>query len=249
MKYKSLVLSSLGVLPGVAGGIHIAPANAQPATAQDRVFSWTGYYVGAHLGGIWDKSDASANLPGSGTSNYCWNFDCSFKNKQTASGIMGGAQIGYNFQTGNIVFGVEADISATSAKKTATRGSDATYDWSASRTGIDALGTARLRLGYAFDRSLFYATGGLAYGKVRNTHQSYQTTYSWSERTGWQAGWTLGGGLEYALAPNWSLKVEGLYYDLGKQNHVSTDGFGSAFGLSDRTTGAVVRAGLNYLFR
>ncbi len=78
------------------------------------------------------------------------------------------------------------------------------------------LGTARSRIGYAFDRWLPYITGGVAYGDFKMTPPAPDT---YTDR--WSAGWTLGGGLEYAIAGPWSVKLEYLYFDLGKQRCAS----------------------------
>jgi outer membrane immunogenic protein len=178
-----------------------------------------------------------------GANNWCLAFDCSLAPSETAVGFLGGVQIGYNFQSGNFVYGLEADFGLSTAKKTQTTFTGG-YNWSTD-TGIDAFGTARLRLGYAFDRAMVYGTGGLAYAKVRDSLQG-DTGYAWSG-TSWRAGWTAGGGVEYAVNRNWSVKGEALYYDLGSQDLVST-GSGAAVGWHDHTTGWVARMGLNYLF-
>src|SRR5262249_1668108 len=130
--------------------------------------------------------------------SYCWTNNCSFSNSQTAVGVLGGVQIGYNFQNGMWVYGVEFDFDGSSASKTTTsvypRG--LLTDAATQKTGIDALGTARLRLGYSFDRTLVYATGGLAYGHSLNSFLAgslITPAYTWSN-TGWRAGYTVGGG-------------------------------------------------------
>jgi len=242
MKFKPLALSSLGLIPAA-----LAPAGAADLPAKAPVTakyapSWTGFYLGVNGGYISDTAKFANNDLGT----YCW-ISCSFNDKQSATGGLLGGQIGYNFQfKNNIVIGWETDFAWSSAKKT-TSGSTGSYDWT-NETGLSSFGTSRLRLGYAFDRLFMYGTGGLAFGNVRNRHQA-DNSYTWSDRAGFKAGWTAGGGLEYALNPNWSIKAEGLFYDLGKSNHFSIDGDGYTYGLSDRTTGAVGRVGVNYMFR
>jgi outer membrane immunogenic protein len=259
MRYKPFLLSPLGLVvaaynPATAADLPTAPrrmpAKAPPVVAPYAP-AWAGWYIGVHAGVIADESKQNGYLPNELVNdNYCWAFDdCDFSNKQRAIGFLGGGQIGYNFQAGSTVFGFEADISWSSAKKTET-GSQGLYDWTA-KTGPEVFGTARLRLGYAFDRALVYATGGLAYAKLRNTFQN-DTGYTWSEGDDWRLGWTVGGGIEFALGSNWTIKGEGLYYDLGKQDHVSNGfefGETQAAGLQDKTTGFVGRIGLNYIFK
>jgi len=255
MKYKALVLSPLGLIPT---GMHTADAADLPVKAP-QVTSWTpswaGLYAGVNLGVIADQSSQTAFRATGVSFPYCWANDCNFSNKQTATGVLGGVQLGYNFQSGRVVYGIETDIALSNAKKTTTAlvgGVGGLFgNWTA-ETGVRALGTTRLRIGYAFDRTLVYATGGIAYANMRNTFQGGNGAgfaFNWSN-TGWRVGYALGGGLEYAFTRDWSVKAEGLYYDLGRKDHISIDQFATpdGQGLSDRMTGVVGRLGLNYLF-
>jgi outer membrane immunogenic protein len=218
--------------------------------------SWLGFYVGAHVGGISARSSLGAFLPSSApfaSQNYCWLRDCNFNAAPNATGVLGGLQIGYNFQTANFVYGVELDYGLSSAKKSSS-GTNPTFSYSyAADTGIKSMATARLRLGYAFSNDMMiYATGGLALADVRDSFlhiRSIGGAYSWSD-TKWRAGYAVGGGLEYMFARNWSVKGEGLYYDLGKKKHESLSPVvgGVSAGLTDKMTGVIGRIGLNYLF-
>ena len=171
---------------------------------------------------------------------------------ESATGVLGGGQIGYNFQSANWVYGVETDFDFSSARKSvsALNGYAFSGNWTA-KTGISDFGTARLRLGYAFDRALVYATGGLAYANVVDTFQAGNSApggYAWSG-TGWRTGYTIGGGVEYLLSQNISVKGEALFYDLGKDNHVDGGGpLGAYAGVGDHMTGVLGRIGINYLF-
>src|SRR5262245_2339965 len=264
MKYKPLLLSPLGLIP----------AGAQPADAADMAVkapppavtytpTWAGFYVGAHLGAIFDHSKQTGFFPnGGGLNNYCWGgtlATCDFSHSQTATGVIGGVQIGYNFQSGRWVFGPEIDFSGTSARKTVV-GPNSTVvnsdfgNWTG-ETGGEEIGAARLRVGYAFDQALVYATGGLAVANMVNKFQASDRTvtgpYSWSE-TGWRAGFAVGGGVEYMVNRNWSVKGEALYYDLGDKDHISTrifapSGIASNFAVTDHMTGVIARIGVNYL--
>jgi outer membrane immunogenic protein len=187
-------------------------------------------------------------VPNTAFNDWCVGFDCTISPNRNATGVLGGLQIGYNFQNGAWVYGVEADIDLSSAekKKTTTTNNGTAYTWT-TKTGIEALSTARLRLGYAFaPQTMVYATGGLALAKVRDTFQG-DTGYAWSSSVNWRAGWTLGGGVEQKLAGAWSVKGEALFYDLGEKDLVSTGG-GAAVGFHDRMTGFAARIGLNYAF-
>jgi len=167
------------------------------------MYSWAGPYLGGNIGWAWGSVDNNLTKP---------------------SGFVGGAQAGYNWQTGPWVFGVEGDIQATGA-------SDTFAPWKFSNPWF---GTVRGRAGYAFNNILFYGTAGLAFGELRGE------TFGLSE-THTNAGWTAGLGAEFGFAPNWSAKLEYLYVDLNDSNFVVTGVHnGYRFGL--------LRAGVNYHF-
>jgi outer membrane immunogenic protein len=167
------------------------------------VYSWAGPYLGGNLGWNWGSVDNNPTKP---------------------SGFVGGAQAGYNWQTGPWVFGVEGDLQATGA-------SDTFAPWKFSNPWF---GTVRGRAGYAFSNILFYGTAGLAFGELQG--QTFGLTESHTN-----AGWTVGLGAEFGFARNWSAKVEYLYVDLNDSNFVITGAQnGYRFGL--------VRAGVNYHF-
>jgi len=215
---KKLLLASVGMLAlGVASASaadisrRVAPAPAQAVYVAP--FSWTGAYVGINGGYGWGNSSFSTPFP-SGS------FD-------TSGGLVGGT-LGYNWQVNQIVFGLEGDIDASWIKGSGTCGG------LSCQTKNTWLGTARGRLGYAVDRFLPYVTGGLAVGDINNTI----TGIGSANET--KAGWTAGGGLEYAFNGPWSVKAEYLYVDLGR---------GGAIGGSNaKFQTNIVRAGLNYRF-
>jgi outer membrane immunogenic protein len=143
-------------------------------------------------------------------------------------GIEGGLQAGYNWQSGPWVFGVEGDIDASWIKGSGTCGGltcETKNTW---------LGTVRGRLGYAIDRFMPYVTGGLAVGDIKNNISGIGSA------SDTKAGWTVGGGLEYAFNGPWSAKVEYLYVDLGRG--------GAIAGSDAKFQTNIVRAGLNYRF-
>jgi len=166
-------------------------------------YSWAGPYLGANLGYAWGSVDNNQTKP---------------------SGFSGGAQAGYNWQTGPWVFGVEGDIEATGA-------TDTFAPWKFSNPWF---GTLRGRAGYALSNILFYGTGGLAFGDLRGE------TFGLSE-SHTNAGWTAGVGAEFGFAQNWSAKVEYLYVDLANSNFTIT-------GASNGYRFGLVRAGVNYHF-
>jgi outer membrane immunogenic protein len=199
--------------------------------------NWTGFYVGIAGGYGWGKAEQSDSFPfNSGTYN-------------TSGGLIGGT-LGYNWQSGATVFGVETDLSYADIKGS-TIGTDPASGNCAvpanpnCESTIRALGTARGRLGLAWQNLLPYVTGGLAYA---NLHGAEGVTGTGGSGSKWVPGWTIGAGLEGILAPNWSVKAEYLYVDLGR-HEVFTDVFGGVpTPESLRETAHIVRVGVNYRF-
>ncbi|HMJ45430.1 MAG TPA: outer membrane protein [Pseudolabrys sp.] len=214
---KRILLASVGLLAlGVASASAADIQRAMPAKAPVYVapiYNWTGFYVGINGGGGWGHSDFSA--PFTGSSNM-------------SGGLVGGT-FGYNWQMNQVVLGLETDIDWSNI-----RGSSACGFGFSCETKNTWLGTFRGRLGYAADRFMPYVTGGLAYGGVKTSVAGF------GDSSTSKAGWTLGGGVEFAIAGPWTAKVEYLYVDLGRTSSVL--GSDASF----RTN--IVRAGLNYRF-
>ena len=220
-----------------------APARYVPAVAP--VYNWSGVYIGINGGyafGSTDWSSPGAGIVGTGTFN-------------TNGGLVGGTA-GFNFQSGQIVYGIEgdwdwADISGSSSNTTSTidpAGICGTAGALACRyqTSSNWLSTIRGRVGYAFDRVMIYATGGGAAGDVKATFSNPNTGFTGSTNsTEW--GWTAGGGIEAALTENITAKVEYLFVDLQNGNCSPTIcGGGTAVPVS--FDASIVRAGLNFKF-
>jgi outer membrane immunogenic protein len=189
---------------------------AQPARAGD--LSYPPYTVNQPLNAFsWAGPYLGGNL------GYDWGTVSN--NPTRPSGLVGGVQGGYNFQNGPWVFGIEGDLEAT--------GADDTFaPWKFSNPWF---GTVRGRGGYAFSNILFYGTAGLAFGELRGE------TFGGLSESHTSAGWTLGAGAEFGLAPNWSAKIEYLYVDLSESTFAIT-------GVSNGYRFGVVRAGVNYHF-
>jgi outer membrane immunogenic protein len=185
--------------------------------------SWAGFYVGVNVGGAW--ADLKTTEPG----------DNSWKNQP--SDVFGGGQIGYNFQRGNFVFGPEIDLGVLGLSGTATNPKDTgpIGDYSTLHSGFYADVTGRL--GYAFDRTLVYAKGGYAYLDRGVSNKDFGKTVTTSSLD----GWTLGGGVEYKIAPAWSVKAEYQYFDFG-----SFSLFPNGELFNNSLTVQTVKAGLNY---
>jgi outer membrane immunogenic protein len=183
-------------------------------------FSWTGFYVGLNAGYGFGKADWSGG--GVAATN--------------PKGFLGGGQVGYNLQTGYWVWGLEADFDYNGMKGDATDSGTCAFSCETKSTWF---GTARGRIGYAgWDRWMPYLTGGAAFGDIKMTN-----TFGSAKET--KIGWTLGGGVEYALWSNWSTKLEYLYADLGS---ASCDAATCGLASDVKYTANIVRLGVNYRF-
>ena len=200
--------------------VYKGPAPVYEAPA----FSWTGFYLGINGGYGFGKSDwSSAATTGS----------------INPQGALVGATVGYNWQTGSWVLGAEADADATWISGNTTGGTGLCAGGTGCDTHNTWLGTARARIGYAWDRVMPYVTGGGAFGAVK------MSPNTGGGESGTKFGWAAGAGLEYAYKGAWSAKLEYLYTDLG----TATCG-ASSCGVDTEVTykANIVRAGLNYRF-
>src|SRR5947208_11683378 len=180
-------------------GSHAPYTVNQPLNA----WSWAGPYLGGNIGYGWGSVDNGGAKP---------------------SGFSGGVQGGYNWQSGAVVFGLEADIHASGAN-------DTFAPWKFSNPWF---GTVRGRVGYALNNVLFYGTGGLAFGELRGQVPGLSESHT-------SAGWTAGVGAEFGFAPNWTAKIEYLYVDLSDSRFAIT-------GMPNGTQFGLVRLGVNYRF-
>jgi outer membrane immunogenic protein len=188
------------------------PLKAAPAYVPPAV-SWAGWYIGAHAGVNWQQAHSS--------SSYTSAF--SSVDRTTSTGFIGGGQIGYNWQSGNFVFGIEADGSWLSNKGSAF---DPIQDYSASNK-VQWLATVRPRFGLAVGNTMAYVTAGAAFGGVKNKVEysaSGPTPFSSVSESKTRFGWAVGGGIEHMWTRNWTIALEGLFVDLGRKsvNHVNT---------------------------
>ena len=269
MKFAKVLAAAL--LASTAAGSAFAadlPSRKAPVVyaAPAPIFTWTGFYIGLNAGYTWSDrnvislftTDTGIGGFGAGQLNGAFPFTVASKR----DGFIGGGQIGYNWQMGAAVFGLEADIQGIAASKTNVGYFVPVAGWAPTFSNysrsLDWLGTVRGRLGFTIaPQFLLYGTGGLAYGGT--TLGFAATGPTWgppmavaTNLSKISVGWTAGVGAEYAFSNNWSAKVEWLYYDLGRQ---TTNTVAYVYGanlttgaVSARTSGHVVRAGLNYKF-
>jgi outer membrane immunogenic protein len=182
----------------LAGGTALAadlPSEKGPpvyAPPPPPAFSWSGVYLGGQVGYGWGTT--SVRDPGGSAPNLSQN------------GVIGGVHIGYNYQVSQFVFGLEGDVNGADIRDS---NSFNALNYSV-RENIDA--SIRGRVGYAFDRVLIYATGGGAYGSF---HTGFNDGVTFDSFNSGRVGWTVGGGLEYAIDNNWSVRAEYRYTDYG----------------------------------
>lgn len=210
-----LVLASFVSGAAVAADMR-APVYKAPPAPLPPVNIWSGFYIGA-MGGYASQESTTVN-----------GVDLSL------DGGFAGGTIGYNWQTGQFVFGLEADAAWTDIKESAA----------ALGVAVDARvrtwGTVRGRIGMAFDTVLLYATGGYAWADNRINIAVPALAIAASD-SNFHHGWTVGAGLEWMFAPKWSFKAEYLYRDFGGENYfngVFPGGFDSgSFGFHSAQVG------------
>jgi outer membrane immunogenic protein len=228
-RFAVLVLLSIaGASPVVAADL---PLPSPPRYDIDAPYAhWGGAYLGLN-GGF-----------GSGSSQ--WRQGLILTNVFTNDGFLLGGTIGFNYPVSAVLFGVEGDLDWStlngSVGTCAVNGAGAP---AACETKNNVLGTVRARMGYAFDRTLIYVTGGAAVGNFQ-TGLNPPATFDATAKVGWAAG----AGLEYALSESWSAKAEYLFVDLGTASCTSAANCGSAAGASVTLTENLVRGGFNYRF-
>lgn len=200
-----------------------APLVSAPA------FTWAGLYLGANVGAGWGTKEWASTSVLTQT-NYGMN------------GALAGGQIGYNWQAGWVVLGVEADANWADLKGKGSIWASTYYT-----SKVDSLGTIVGRIGGTFDRALLYVLAGGAWAHQKDTF-TIPSVYGTSS-TDFRWGWTLGGGVELAFTPQWSGKIQYNYLDFGTNATTfidPRDGRGFTLDLTQRIH--TVKVGLNYHF-
>jgi outer membrane immunogenic protein len=266
-KISTLLCAAAAVVaisaPAAAADMRMPVKAAPPVVA---VFNWTGFYIGVNGGGAFGTSEDAVITERDNTGALVvgapWTGSGNFGAVELSGGF-GGGQLGYNWQApgSNWVWGIETDFQGSSIKgdtvatlpyiglASVTAGASNKVEW---------FGTLRGRIGVAFDRVLLYATGGLAYGNSK-------ASIVWADNSGagfiaaaaddsTRVGWVAGAGVEWAFAPNWSLKGEYQYIDLGSRTisapETTLGGLPTVFNVSTdvRTDFHTGRIGVNYRF-
>lgn len=197
-------------------------APAQSPVSPVAMHVWSGGYIGANFGYAW--GDASATALGITASD---DYD----------GWLAGVQSGYNWQSGNIVSGIELDFQGTDIGEKVTE-----PGVGSASTELHWLATARARIGYAFGNIMPYVTGGFAAAENEIEFTVFGAGSAADSKM--HLGWTAGGGIEALLSPRWSVKGEYLFVDLGEETY-----FPAALGgIEADGNFHIARIGLNYRF-
>ena len=221
----ALIVLAAGV-PAIAADLGARPYGNAPAYAAP-IYHWTGFYIGGHAGGGFSGDNSFNGLVLS-------NYDARF---------LGGVQLGADYQfAGNFIVGVEGQYSWLSSNGIPSI-FPAGFVYSNNQRG---LGSVTGRLGYSWGPALFYVKGGYAYSDYNESLTFAGVPQAFALNSSHHDGYTVGAGLEYMFAQNWSGKVEYQYYDFGKTNFV-TPAVLTAFG-STRNDEHTVKAGINYRF-
>ncbi len=228
----AICVASAAVQAADLGGM-LAPPDYPPPLV------WAGPYVGANAGYASSDTDDQLALRGDQPTGL------------SSDGGFAGVQVGYNFQLSRYVLGVETEFDGANIGSSVH---DLVWgDNFSSR--LRYFGALRGRLGYAFDRTLIYIDGGLAYGGLSSNVNGPVLTGSPYNFSGVAVGYILGGGVEYALTNNWSLRAEYQFMDLGKNDPTNAAGApysaiaGGSWATVNHDAFHIFRVGVNYSFK
>jgi outer membrane immunogenic protein len=238
-------ITALSVLLGASVGANAAdmrmPVKAPPPAPLP--FSWTGFYIGGNLGGAWTNTNITEA-----------NFGLTFNNGNNAVFVAGG-QVGFNYQVGSVVFGVEGDFDWAANNNNTTVAVIGPLGDSFTASANDRwMATVAGRLGYAFDRWMIYAKGGGGWvGANGFTVTDLTTGFTATPgNSSTVTGWLVGGGFEWAFANNWSIRAEYDYFGLSGRSFTIPAGVIPALGADTFSTGTsniqMATVGINFRF-
>jgi outer membrane immunogenic protein len=266
---KVLTTAMVGAILGM-GSAYAADLPVKAPVVVAPAPSWAGFYIGLNAGagsgeGTYTLAPSGCFLTGACGGGVAANPLRTFKEDHLNTFFVGGGQAGYNWQAGNFVYGLEGDINWNGWNNNPSN----IYTLAAPLTGtftdfintkLEWFGTFRGRIGVvASPTILIFGTGGLAFGQVKSstlgTFSAAGDTYA-GAASSTRAGWTVGGGMEWMFLPNWSLKWEYLFIDLGKLNYADRCISAicaqfvppPAYATSVQFREQVARVGLNYHF-
>ena len=192
-----IALSALLTAPAMAADLPARVVRPAPVPVAVATYNWSGFYFGGQIGGAWSNGDYTLAQP-AGTEAF----------SHDPTSWFGGGHVGLQGQWGSWVLGIEGTYSATNLKSTVTgvvlAGRLRTLD-------IDGVATVVGKIGYAGGNWLLYLKGGLALANI-DTFAINPATGVNGSTSGWETGWTIGGGIDYLIAPNWIIGVDANYY-------------------------------------
>jgi outer membrane immunogenic protein len=236
---RRMITTALWLLALDGAALAADMPSPQPAPVQ-ALPTWTGFYAGLNAGGAFGSSRNAFSIAGFAPPS----FDTSLQ------GALGGAEAGYNWQTGPLVLGLEANLEASALRgsRTAPCLPPLCGSLAASYTQkLSWFGTLRPRIGYAVGNFILYATAGAALGQLdTNATAALGPFFAVDNRSQTRTGWTLGGGVEVELAPRWTAKIEYLHLDLG--DRTTTFLLSPPISNTSRLDANVITTGVNYRF-
>jgi outer membrane immunogenic protein len=248
MRQTGRFLAFLLVACGLAGSGALAddlPAKAAPSTAP---MNWTGFHVGGHVGWGWiDQSATLKKVTGAAavldSNGKTYGLD--------HSGVLGGAQLGYDYQIQHWVLGIGGDFSWSGANgESKTEGALIAGSTVDLKSKADWYATVTGRVGYTWDDLLLYGKGGLAL--THDVYGGFSTASGVKDRvsdvSATRVGWTVGAGLEWAFAPHWSLFGEYDYLAFGTKNYTFKGSAGAKSSFDIKSNVNQVKLGVNYRF-
>jgi outer membrane immunogenic protein len=241
---KSLLITATFVAFGGSAFAADLPARSAPPVyvppPPPPIFTWTGVYIGGQVG--YEFGRTSSSIFPTGTGPGAGADLGSFSSR----GVVGGAHIGYNYQINQFVVGIEGDVNGSSYRGSSAFASPFGSGTFTTKNDID--GSVRGRVGWAWDRALIYATGGAAFAPIEHTISSFGGGLD--NQTSTRVGWTVGGGVEYAITNNWSLRAEYRYTDYGHLDNVlvNSSAVPGAFSTRTHETDNRVQGGFSYKF-
>lgn len=246
MKKSCLALIAAATIASATAQAADMAVKAPPPPIPAPIFTWTGFYLGGNIGGAWTSTFVRESFFGAE-----WG-------RSSSARFIGGGQLGYNWQFNQFVLGIEGDIDAIANKNRGTTIVTIPAGTFAGNVGGGGnwISTIAARFGFAYDRALFYGKAG--YGWVNGSGSATITNLATGATvgiggSGTRGGWLLGGGIEYAITPNWTIKGEFDYLATGHDRTFFVP-VGSPFLVGDTFTHSgrnvsMVKFGFNYLFR
>jgi len=255
---RQFLLASVGALALTGSAFAAEPLPPPPPPVP--IFSWTGLYAGLQVGYAWDNDPVTVTnfAPAASSSVGPFFFSDSFSTNP--SGVIGGIHLGYLKQINQWVLGLEGSVDGTSVSSSHA-GSPFGFTSALGLGDVPILGSwnvssavqgsIRVRAGIAFDRVLLYATGGAAFAGIEKSYTTSVPAFDTESVTQTRSGWTVGGGLAYAVTNNWSIRAEYRYSDFGHLIDYPFAALISPFGLlsvQHHLTQNQVEFGISYKF-